>query len=157
MGNTNLDQLGLMPVLMLMLGEYVMVLLAVIADLVSGLRKARMRGEARRSKALRRTVDKLCRYYNALFALSVIDAMQMAAVAYLGVTGAAKLPMLPAFTLFGAICIAIIEVKSIYEKASEKQQAEADEAVRTLLKFIGDVQKIEWNKLLEQWAKGGER
>ena len=57
MGNTNLDQLGLMPVLMLMLGEYVMVLLAVIADLVSGLRKARMRGEARRSKALRRTVD----------------------------------------------------------------------------------------------------
>ena len=86
MGNTNLDQLGLMPVLMLMLGEYVMVLLAVIADLVSGLRKARMRGEARRSKALRRTVDKLCRYYNALFALSVIDAMQMAAVAYLGVT-----------------------------------------------------------------------
>ena len=78
MGNTNLDQLGLMPVLMLMLGEYVMVLLAVIADLVSGLRKARMRGEARRSKALRRTVDKLCRYYNALFALSVIDAMQIA-------------------------------------------------------------------------------
>ena len=42
MGNTNLDQLGLMPVLMLMLGEYVMVLLAVIAEFVSSLRKARM-------------------------------------------------------------------------------------------------------------------
>ena len=39
----------------------------------------------------------------------------------------------------------------------QKQQAEADEAVRTLLKLIGDVQKVEWNKLLEQWAKGGER
>lgn len=157
MENTNLDQLGLMPVLMLMLGEYVMVLFAVIADLVSGLRKAKMRGEARRSKALRRTVDKLCRYYNALFALSVIDVMQMAAVAYLRVTGAAQLPMLPAFTLLGAICIAIIEVKSIYEKASEKEQAEADDAARTLLRLIKNVNNGEWKKLTEQWEKGGER
>ena len=157
MENTNLDQLGLMPVLLLMLGEYVMVMLAVIADLVSGLRKAKMRGEARRSKALRRTVDKLCRYYNALFALSVIDVMQMAAIAYLRVTGTAQLPMLPAFTLLGAICIAIIEVKSIYEKASEKEQAEADEAVRTLLRLIKNVNNGEWKKLFEQWEKGGER
>ena len=157
MENTNLDQLGLMPVLLLMLGEYVMVMLAVIADLVSGLRKAKMRGEARRSKALRRTVDKLCRYYNALFALSVIDVMQMAAIAYLRVTGTAQLPMLPAFTLLGAICIAIIEVKSIYEKASEKEQAEADEAARTLLRLIKNVNNGEWKKLFEQWEKGGER
>lgn len=157
MENTNLDQLGLMPVLLLMLGEYVMVLFAVIADLVSGLRKAKMRGEARRSKALRRTVDKLCRYYNALFALSVIDVMQMAAIAYLRVTGTAQLPMLPAFTLLGAICIAIIEVKSIYEKASEKEQAEADEAARTLLRLIKNVNNGEWKKLFEQWEKGGEQ
>ncbi len=157
MENTNLDQLGLMPVLLLMLGEYVMVLFAVIADLVSGLRKAKMRGEARRSKALRRTVDKLCRYYNALFALSVIDVMQLAAVAYMGLTGVAQLPMLPAFTLLGAICIAIIEVKSIYEKASEKEQAEAEEAARTLLRLIKNVNNGEWKKLTEQWEKGGER
>lgn len=157
MENTNLDQIGLMPVLMLMLGEYVMVLFAVIADLVSGLRKAKMRGEARRSKALRRTVDKLCRYYNALFALSVIDVMQLAAVAYLRVTGTAQLPMLPAFTLLGAICIAIIEVKSIYEKASEKEQAEADDAARTLLRLIKNVNNAEWKELFEQWQKGGER
>lgn len=157
MENTNLNQLGLMPVLMLMLGEYVMVLFAVIADLASGLRKAKMRGEARRSKALRRTVDKLCRYYNALFALSVIDVMQMAAIAYLGVTDTAQLPMLPAFTLLGAICIAIIEVKSIYEKASEKEQAEANEAARTLLRLIKNVNNGEWKKLFEQWEKGGGR
>ena len=154
MGNTNLDQLGLMPVLMLMLGEYVMVLLAVIADLVSGLRKARMRGEARRSKALRRTVDKLCRYYNALFALSVIDAMQMAAVAYLGVTGAAQLPMVPAFTLFGAICIAIIEVKSIYEKAEEKTQNDMTAAASMLLNALKTLNaggSIDVKSIIEKW------
>ena len=40
----------------MMVAEYVLVLAAVLADLWSGLRKARRRGEARRSEALRRTV-----------------------------------------------------------------------------------------------------
>lgn len=139
MENTIFNELRVMPVLMLMLGEYVMVLFAVVADLVSGLRKAKLRGEARRSKALRRTVDKLCRYYNALFAMSVIDVMQMAAVAYMSVIGAARLPMLPVFTLFGAICIAIIEVKSIYEKASDKEKSDAEEAAHKLLRLVREL------------------
>lgn len=139
MENTIFNELRVMPVLMLMLGEYVMVLFAVVADLVSGLRKAKLRGEARRSKALRRTVDKLCRYYNALFAMSVIDVMQMAAVAYMSVIGAAWLPMLPVFTLFGAICIAIIEVKSIYEKASDKEKSDAEEAAHKLLRLVREL------------------
>lgn len=139
MENTIFNELRILPVLMLMLGEYVMVLFAVVADLVSGLRKAKLRGEARRSKALRRTVDKLCRYYNALFAMSVIDVMQMAAVAYMSVIGAAWLPMLPVFTLFGAICIAIIEVKSIYEKASDKEKSDAEEAAHKLLRLVREL------------------
>lgn len=139
MENTIFNELRIMPVLMLILGEYVMVLFAVVADLVSGLRKAKLRGEARRSKALRRTVDKLCRYYNALFAMSVIDVMQMAAVAYMSVIGAARLPMLPVFTLFGAICIAIIEVKSIYEKASDKEKSDAEEAAHKLLRLVREL------------------
>ena len=139
MENTIFNELRVLPVLILMLGEYVMVLFAVVADLVSGLRKAKLRGEARRSKALRRTVDKLCRYYNALFAMSVIDVMQMAAVAYMSVIGAARLPMLPMFTLFGAICIAIIEVKSIYEKASDKEKSDAEEAAHKLLRLVREL------------------
>ena len=139
MENTIFNELRVLPVLILMLGEYVMVLFAVVADLVSGLRKAKLRGEARRSKALRRTVDKLCRYYNALFAMSVIDVMQMAAVAYMSVVGAARLPMLPVFTLFGAICIAIIEVKSIYEKASDKEKSDAEEAAHKLLRLVREL------------------
>ena len=54
--------------------EYILVLLAVLADMVSGIRKARARGDATRSRALRRTVDKLARYYNVLIVLSVVDA-----------------------------------------------------------------------------------
>ena len=132
----------LMLALAFAIGEYVLVLCAVIADLVSGLRKARQRGEARRSKALRRTVEKLATYYNALAALTVIDAMQMAAVVYVRVAcGYDEVPLLPALTLLGAIGIAIIEVKSIYEKADEKEQRNFDEAADTiaaLLKMLKD-------------------
>ncbi len=159
MENANFNLSDVMWVMGLVLAEYVLVLLAVLADLASGLRKAKRRGEARRSKALRRTVDKVCRYYNALFALSVIDAMQIGAVAYLRFMGEAELPMLPVLTLFGAICEALIEVKSIYEKASEKEQAEADEAARTLARLLGEACGGKWDALRERLTKaekGGE-
>ena len=56
---------GVMLAIAFAVGEYLLVLCAVLADLASGLRKARQRGETRRSKALRRTVEKLATYYNA--------------------------------------------------------------------------------------------
>ena len=58
--------------------EYVLVLAAVGADMASGISKSRKRGEATRSRSLRRTVDKLARYYNVLVVLTVVDAMQIA-------------------------------------------------------------------------------
>ena len=58
--------------------EYVLVLAAVGADMASGISKSRKRGEATRSRSLRRTVDKLARYYNVLVMLTVVDAMQIA-------------------------------------------------------------------------------
>lgn len=133
---------GVMLAIMFVVGEYILVFCAVVADLVSGLRKARRRGEARRSKALRRTVEKLATYYNALAALTVIDAMLMAAVVYLRVAcGYDNVPLLPAMTLLGSIGIAIIEVKSIYEKAEEKEQRNFDDAAHMLaqcLKMLKD-------------------
>ena len=123
------------PVLMFL--EYLLVLIAVLADLVSGVRKARKMGLARRSKAFRRTVDKLARYYNALFALSIVDAMQLLAIAYLrAVESLDSLPLFPLFTLLGAIGIALIELKSIFEKAEVKEQQYRDtaEAIIKLLR-----------------------
>ena len=123
------------PVLMFL--EYLLVLIAVLADLVSGVRKAKKMGVAQRSKAFRRTVDKLARYYNALFALSIVDAMQLIAIAYLrAVESLDSLPLFPLFTLLGAIGIALIELKSIFEKAEVKEQQYRDtaEAIIKLLR-----------------------
>ena len=127
----------LFPVLVLIIFLYIGVLLSVLADLISGVRKARQRGESRTSAALRRTIDKLVRYYNALFAMTVIDAMQMAAVVYLRfVESVTLLPVIPLFTLIGAVGEALIELKSIYEKAEQKEQKEYRDAVETIKKLL---------------------
>jgi hypothetical protein len=98
---------------------------AVIADLWSGVRKAKINGVARSSYGFRRTIDKLARYYNLLLALTVVDAMHMSSVWYLDTYYSyTKLPMFPFITLLGAIGICIIEIKSIYEKAEDKVRIE---------------------------------
>lgn len=104
--------------------EYILVLLAICADLWSGVRKAKERGEARTSYGYKRTVDKLSRYYNFMFAFTVLDAMQMVGVWYLGQFYGYGVPLFPVATLLGAIALCAIEIKSIYEKADEKERAE---------------------------------
>lgn len=127
----------LFPILVLVFSLYVGVLLAVIADLIAGVRKARKRGEARTSAAFRRTIDKLVRYYNALFALSVVDAMQIAALIYLRIyENISIVPLFPFFSLAGAVGIALIELKSIYEKAEQKEQKQYREAAELIRKII---------------------
>ena len=93
--------------------EDLCVLLAVLADLWSGWRKAGRRKERRTSRGLRNTVDKVARYFNALIALTVIDIMIIAGAAYLRSTQGWDIPIFPVCTLVGAVALALIEVKSI--------------------------------------------
>lgn len=103
---------------------YILVLFAILADLWSGVRKARENGIARSSYGYRRTLDKVARYYNVLLALSVVDAMQMASIWYLERFYNMVVPMFPFVTLIGALGISLIEIKSIYEKAEDKVRIE---------------------------------
>lgn len=103
---------------------YVLVLLAILADLWSGVRKAKKNGVARSSYGFKRTIDKIARYYNVMLALSVIDAMQMASIWYLEKYYGYHWPIFPVVTMVGAIGICLIEIKSIYEKAEDKVRIE---------------------------------
>ena len=124
--------------------EYVLVLAAVGADMTAGIRKARSRGEATRSRALRRTVDKLARYYNVLVVLSVVDAMQIAGAWFLRAVEGYNVPTVPLFTLLGSIGMAAIEVKSIFEKGTDKERGEVGELLDLLETATGNakLQKI---------------
>ncbi len=106
--------------IILLLVDYLGVLCAILADLVSGIRKARRRGERCTSSGLRRTVDKIVRYYVALFSMTVIDVMLIVALSYLRDGGVSLVPVFPYLSTLGSLALASIEVKSIFESSDDK-------------------------------------
>lgn len=56
----------------IMLLMYIAILALILADLWAGVRKAKKRGEYRTSDGYKRTIDKIARYYNMTFAMSLI-------------------------------------------------------------------------------------
>lgn len=131
----------LLWILAIVVAEYFLVLAAAAADLASGLRKARRRGETTRSRALRRTVDKLACYYNVLIVLTVVDAMQITAAVFLRTVESYDVPTIPIFTLIGSLGMAFIEVKSIFEKGDDKEKQQLAELV-SLLETIADNDRL---------------
>ena len=111
----------------MLFGIYIEVFFMILADLWSGVRKAKLRGEIRSSYGYKKTIDKIARYYNALIALTVIDAMQMGGVWYLDGYYGWSWPIFPVVTLLGAFGISLVEFKSIYEKADEKVKGDYKE------------------------------
>ena len=109
----------LSSILLLLAVEYTAVLLSVLADLVAGIRKSLGEGGKCSSWGLRRTVDKLARYYVTLFAMTAIDGMIVASSLLLG--DDAPMKPFPVLTTFGAVALALIELKSILETTDEKQ------------------------------------
>lgn len=133
---------NLIIVCWLLFAEYILVFLAILADLWSGVRKAKQRGEARTSFGFRRTVDKLARYYNLLLVLTIIDAMQIIGIWYMDFYYGFKWPLVPVITFFGSVGIGIIELKSIYEKAEDKEFRKVAQMTAKILSNKDDVKEV---------------
>lgn len=105
-------------------------------DFWAGNRKARQRGEPIISDKWQRTVQKVAKYYNALLALVVVDAMQMASIWYLQQFYGWRVPIFPLVTLLGAMGVAAIEIKSIFESAEEKEKREIKKVARLVSRIV---------------------
>ncbi len=126
-----------LSLLALLIGiDYVCVLAALLADLRSGVLKARRADKPRTSRGLRHTVEKAARYYVTLFAMSVIDALTLASAFYLRAVAGWEFPPFPLFTTLGAIGLCGIELKSIYENSREK--GDYDTAARAMRRILAD-------------------
>lgn len=126
------------PQLVMLTVVYVLVLVMIFLDLWSGIRKAKQRKEFCSSYGYRETAKKIAQYYNTLFVITVIDVIQMLAIWQLNQQGGHHLPIIPLLTFGGAIFIGLIELKSIYEKAEDKEKARATEAAALLGKALKD-------------------
>ena len=107
---------------------YALVIVLIGLDLWAGVRKAKQRNEFRSSAGFRRTLQKIAQYYNALFALTVIDVVQMVSIGMINHLGGYALLQIPFITILGTIFVGAIEVKSILEKNTDKEKAQMQEA-----------------------------
>lgn len=117
----------LTAVVYIIAGLLVTPIMFVALDFWAGIRKARQRGEDLRSDKMQRTLAKLSRYYNAILAMLVVDAIQISAFIFLHVFNGWNLWTLPVFTLLGVGFTAVVEIKSIFEPANAKEKKELKE------------------------------
>lgn len=99
-------------------------LLFIALDYWAGIRKAKKRKEPIRSDKMKRTIDKVARYYNAILAMIVLDSIQIAAFVFLHVYNGWSAYTFPLFTLVAVMFVAAIEIKSIIEPADAKERKE---------------------------------
>lgn len=127
----------LIALLLIITGMLFTPLLFIGLDYWAGIRKARKRGEKIRSDKMKRTVDKISRYYNAILAMLVVDAIQMSAFIFLYLYYQWTPYTFPLFTLAAILFVAAIEIKSIYEPADVKESREMKE-VTALARAIAE-------------------
>lgn len=136
----------LLPNVVVFTGLYIAVLFAILSDLYAGCRKAKKDGFLRSSKGLRRTVKKIAEYYNLMFVVSIIDCVQMVAIWQ----GGWNVPKMPFFSFAATIFLCIIELKSIYERKTEKERAEMESMAKFLVKAAKDKDSKDFVKILSE-------
>lgn len=105
-------------------------LVFIALDYWSGIRKAKKRDEPIYSDKMKRTVDKISRYYNAILAMMVVDVIQVTGFIFLYLFNGWSAYTFPVFTLGAVLFVAAIEIKSIYEPADVKEEREMKEAAK---------------------------
>lgn len=111
---------------------YGLVIAFIMLDLNAGIRKAKEAGVYRSSRKLRDTVNKMNKYFNAVFMFTILDMTINFSIACLGMS----YPSFPYFTLLATIGVGVIEIKSVYEKTEDKDKANVQEAARVLSQLI---------------------
>lgn len=112
-------------------------LVMIALDYWAGIRKARKRGEPIFSDKMKRTMDKVSRYYNGIFAMMVLDIIQISMFVFLHLYNGWGAWTVPVFTLIAVGFVAAIEIKSIYEPADVKEKREKKDVIE-LAKAIAE-------------------
>lgn len=122
-------------------------LVAMIVDLIFGVRKAKRNGEATTSTGLKKTCDKARKYFSPFMATVCIDII--AACANLQV---------PVFSMLWAAYCVFCEFISIREKAWQKAEIRKQErTMKVILENKEDIAKTLIQLLNQEQKEGGEK
>lgn len=115
---------------------YVVALGLIFADLWSGIRKAKQRGEYRTSEGFKMTVEKINKYFAMHFAMTLVDAVQISILYLLYHEYGYDIPMLPVFSFLSVCYEAFVEVTSIMEPANIKEKKQQEDFRRLLQQVL---------------------
>lgn len=111
---------------------WLFVAIAIIIDLISGVRKAKERGELRTSYGFKQTVNKVVLYYAFMLFAFMFDGIGM------------FFYPLPIVTFIASSFLIFIECKSVFEKAQDKDKRKFNKSLQefaTLLQNKDDLAK----------------
>lgn len=112
-----------------------LVLMAMIIDLGSGLYKAKQRGDLRTSEALKRTLTKFISYEGGLVIAAMVD-MLINMAHFFELFGINALSNIPVVTILVGIFLLIVEFMSVREKADEKTKKQQADTASVLAKLL---------------------
>lgn len=111
------------------------VLVAMAIDLVSGLHKAKQRGEVRSSWGLKRTLSKFIMYEGGMLIAAGVDILlQLSQM--LKLFGLEQLLGIPFVTCLLGVFLLIVEFLSVREKADEKTRTEMSRVEAMAAKYL---------------------
>ena len=116
---------------------FLFVLIAIVADLISGIRKAKKSGQEIRSKPLSRTVIKVVVYESAMIITTMIDYMLHFSHLFV-LMKLHPIVGLPVITCLMSVFLCIIEILSVREKADEKTRRRSEAIVQAVIKALGN-------------------
>jgi hypothetical protein len=127
---------GISPLLSIVCIETLIVVLAMSIDFASGFYKAKLRGEARNSVGLKRTVSKFILYVGSILIAVGVDLMFFMC-GFGGVIGFSALSKVPVIATLLSVFICVVEIRSIWENADHKQKRDVILTAEALAQLLG--------------------
>ena len=115
---------------------FISVFIAIIVDLISGIRKAKESKQEIRSKPLSRTGTKFVIYEGAVIIATMIDYMLHFSHLFV-LMKLHPIVGFPVVTCLMSIFLCVIEFMSIRERAEDKERKNMNRAIQTLVEAIG--------------------
>ena len=115
---------------------FISVFIAIIVDLISGIRKAKESKQEIRSNPLSRTATKFVTYEGAVIIAAMIDYMLHFSHLFV-LMKLHPIVGVPVITCLAGVFICIIEIFSIFEKADEKTRHRSEAIVQAMIEALG--------------------
>lgn len=133
------------PMLLIIAIAAVIVFLAMMVDLVAGLYKAHLRGDAHRSEALKRTGFKFCLYEGSMLIAAGVDMLVHLSKLYhwFDFRVGDVVYGLPLITIGMGIFWCVVEFLSVREKADEKIHSQISKAEKLARQMLSKEELIE--------------